>query len=133
MTEKLTPIERTTTGSLPRMSPGQRKRANALIRRTCCNYSNGNCIVLDDGDECVCVQSISYSVCCTWFRRAVLPQDEALDAEIFKSDSVKRCEHCGKAFVPGSNRAKYCKDCARQIHRRQKNRSERKRRNKMDN
>lgn len=28
----------------------------------CCNYDGGNCILLDDGEECVCVQSISYSL-----------------------------------------------------------------------
>ena len=61
MKEKLQPIERRPDGSLPRMTPGQRKRANALIRATCCNYDNGNCILLDDGEECVCIQSISYS------------------------------------------------------------------------
>lgn len=31
------------------MTPGQRRKANALIRKTCCNYDNGNCIALDDG------------------------------------------------------------------------------------
>ena len=46
------------------MTPGQRRKANALIRKICCNYDNGNCIALDDGAECVCVQSISYSLIC---------------------------------------------------------------------
>ena len=45
------------------------------MRRTCCNYDNGNCILLDDGDECVCPQLISYSLLCKWFRVAVLPAD----------------------------------------------------------
>lgn len=132
MKEKLQPIERGPDGSLPRMTPGQRKRANTLIRATCCNYDNGNCILLDDGKECVCVQSISYSVCCTWFRRAVLPQDKALEAEIFHDKGVKRCAVCGAEFVPRSNRAKYCEACARQVHRRQKNESDRKRRRDKD-
>ena len=38
--------------------------------------------MLDDGEECVCVQSISYSLLCRWFRAAVLPLDGALYAEI---------------------------------------------------
>ena len=31
-----------------------------------------------DGEECVCVQSISYSLLCLWFRTAVLPLDKEL-------------------------------------------------------
>ncbi|WP_057572609.1 cysteine-rich VLP domain-containing protein, partial [Enterocloster clostridioformis] len=100
MSKKIPGIERTPGGGLPRMTPAQRRRANALIRKTCCNYDNGNCLLLDDGEECVCPQSISYSVCCKWFRWAVLPQDKALEAEIFRSASVKRCAECGAAFVP---------------------------------
>lgn len=40
---KLQPIERGPGGSLPRMTAAQRKRANALIRNTCCNYESGHC------------------------------------------------------------------------------------------
>ena len=58
---------------LIQMTPKQRRKANALIRKSCCNYDRGNCIALDDGEPCVCVQSISYSLCCTWFRDWVLP------------------------------------------------------------
>ena len=116
MSKKLPEIERTPGGGLPRMTPAQRKRANALIRKTCCNYNGGNCLLLDDGEECVCPQTISYSVCCKWFRWAVLPQDKALEAGIFRSASVKRCAECGAAFVPRSNRAKYCPECAARVH-----------------
>jgi hypothetical protein len=126
------PIERKPDGSLYRMTPAQRKRANALIRRECCNYDGGNCLMLDDGEETVCVQSISYSVNCKWFRRFVLLGDAALEAEIFQSGGVKRCAVCGAAFVPKSNRAKYCGKCAKAVHRKQKNASERKRRSDMD-
>lgn len=132
MKEKLQPIERGPDGSLPRMTAAQRRRANALIRNTCCNYDGNNCLLLDDGDTHVCPQMISYSVCCTWFQRAVLPQDKALEAEIFRSASVKRCAECGAAFVPRSNRAKYCEACAAKVHRRQKNASDRKRRRNTD-
>ena len=132
MSKKPPEIERTPGGGLPRMTPAQRRRANALVRKTCCNYDNGNCLLLDDGEECVCPQTISYSVCCKWFRWAVLPQDKALEAEIFRSVSVKRCAECGAAFVPRSNRAKYCEACARRVHRRQKNASDRKRRRETD-
>lgn len=90
MRDKLKPIERRPDGSLPRMRPGQRRRANSLIRRECCNYDNDNCILLNDGEECVCVQSISYSVCCTWFRHVVLLLDKPLETELFYSGDVKR-------------------------------------------
>ena len=33
-----------------RLTPPQSRKVNALVRRTCCNYDNGNCILLDDGD-----------------------------------------------------------------------------------
>ena len=34
-----------------RLTPPQSRKVNALVRRTCCNCDNGNCILLDDGDE----------------------------------------------------------------------------------
>ena len=88
--KKLPPLERKPDGSLHRMTPAQRKRANALIRRECCSYDSGNCIVLDDGDTCICPQTISFSVCCKHFRWAVLPLDRTLEAEIFRDKDAKR-------------------------------------------
>lgn len=123
---KLPDIERGPDGSLPRMTPAQRKRANALIRKTCCNYDGGNCLLLDDGESHTCPQSISYSICCKWFRWAVLPADAALEAGIIRR-GTKHCAECGAVFVPGSNRAKYCPACAVRVHRRQKNASDRRR------
>ena len=103
---RLPPIERKPDGSLYRMTPAQRKQTNSLIRRECCCYEGGDCIALDDGDSHTCPQTISFSVCCKWFR-------------------------C--VFVPKSNRAKYCPDCAARVHRRQKAENERKRRSSVDN
>lgn len=114
------------------LSPRQRKKVNALIRTNCCNYDRGNCIALDDGDPCVCVQSISYTLCCTWFRDWVLPGTPILYSEIMEVKGVKRCVECGAPFQPKSNRAKYCAVCARQVHRRQKTASDRKRRSRND-
>ena len=67
---------------LPSLTPKQRQRANALIKRLCANYDNGNCLALDDGELCVCVQSISYSLLCKYFRSAVLPAEPLLEAAI---------------------------------------------------
>ena len=48
---------------IPVMDYRQYRRARRLVHE-CCNYDGGNCIALDDGKECVCVQSISYSLLC---------------------------------------------------------------------
>ena len=87
----LPPLERRPDGSLYRMTPAQKKQAASLIRRECCCCEDGNCIVLDDGDTCTCPQTVSFSVCCKWFRWAVLPLDGTLEAEIFRDKDLKRC------------------------------------------
>ena len=112
---------------IPVMTYSQYRRARKLVHQ-CCNYESGNCLALDDGEECVCVQSISYSLLCRWFRAAVLPLDEPLAAALLYRKKHKRCAVCGQPFLPGSNRAKYCKSCAAIVHRRQKTTSDRKRR-----
>ena len=71
-----------------------------------------NCLLLEDGEPCVCVQSISYSLLCRWFTAAVLPLDEALEAALLRRGSRKRCAVCGAFFFPKSNRGKYCPGCA---------------------
>ena len=78
--KKLPPLERKPDGSLYRMTPAQRKRANALIRRECCSYDSGNCIVLDDGDTCICPQTISFSVCCKQRFSGIRTQNGVLSA-----------------------------------------------------
>ena len=85
----------------------QYRRVRRLVHE-CCNYIDGNCIALDDGEECVCVQSISYSLLCRWFRAAVLPQDKELETALFHRLNAKKCSVCKALFTPGSNRAKYC-------------------------
>ncbi len=98
---------------MPHMSYQQYRAARKLVHQ-CCNYAEGNCLVL----ECVCVQSISYSLLCHWFRAAVLPQDTNLCAALLYRDQMKPCVICGSLFLPKSNRAKYCPDCANQERRR---------------
>lgn len=128
----LPPIQRKPDGSLPSMTPKQRAQARKLIREECCNYDNGNCVLLGNGDSCACVQSISYTVLCKWFRIAVLPLDKPLEAVIFKPGALKHCTICKTAFAAKSNRNKYCTDCAKRAHRIQKTTSERNRRSKVD-
>jgi len=130
----LPPIERKPNGSLPRMTPSQRRRANTLIRNACSNYDEGNCILLDDGDECVCAQSISYSVNCKFFRHVVLEdkRGHSLKAEILRDDTTKRCTVCRKTFQSSSNNAKYCSACAEDVQRKQKAQHARKRRSRVE-
>ena len=107
----------------------QQYRTVRRLVHECCNYQDGNCLLLDNGwDTCVCVQSISYSLLCRWFRAAVLPLDGELCAALLPQRDMKICAECRGLFRPGSNRAKYCPDCAPIVHRRQKAASERRRR-----
>lgn len=116
-----------------RLAPPQSRRVNALVRRECCNYDCGNCIVLDDGETCVCPQTISYSLLCRWFTAAVLPLDKELYAELFKTEDMRRCSVCGAAFASSSNSVKYCPDCRKRITRKQAAERMRKRRSMLRN
>ena len=109
------------------LTPAQRARCNRLIRRLCANYDGGNCLPLDDGEGCVCEQTISYSLLCKYFRRAVLPADKVLCADIYRQ-RTRLCDRCGKPFPPSSNRQKYCPECGCSIRRKQKADSARRRR-----
>lgn len=94
-----------------RMTPEQARRCKVLIKNQCCNYFDGNCILLDDGEPCVCPQSISYSLNCKWFRTAVLPNDKELYIRLMKPENTKICAICGKHFPYRSNREQYCNNC----------------------
>ena len=84
--------------------------------------------MLDDGEECVCPQLISYSLLCKWFQIAVLPADKLLYAELYHTEDKKRCTECGANFVSKSNSVKYCPECRKRITRRQAAERMRKRR-----
>ena len=113
---------------IKRLTPPQSRKVNALVRRTCCNCDNGNCILLDDGDECVCPQLISCSLLCKWFKVAVLPADRLLYAELYQTGDRKKCTECGAFFASTSNSVKYCPVCRKRITRRQAAERMRKRR-----
>ncbi len=128
------PVERQADGSLYRMDAGQLREATRLIKGQCSYYDNGNCLYLDNGEEGVCTQSTSFSVCCKFFRDVLL-KDEAgkgLEAALFRREALKRCERCGGAFSSASNNAKYCPDCRATVQRRQKADYARKRRSRVE-
>ena len=89
----LPPVERRADGSLYRMDAGQRREAVRLIKGRCSYYDGGNCLYLDDGEEVTCPQSISYSVCCKFFRHVLLKDEvgRGLEAAVFRREALKRC------------------------------------------
>ena len=50
-------------------------------------------------------------------KSAVLPQDKELETALFHRLNAKKCAVCGALFTPGSNRAKYCPECAARMKR----------------
>ena len=86
-----------------RLNDAQHRRVKKLTRCHCANNVRGCCLLLDDGEPCVCPQTISYSLLCWYFRNAVLPAEKELYADIFKQRTY-HCAECGAAFVPNSNR-----------------------------
>ena len=66
------------------MNEAQFRRARKLISHLCANCDGGSCLLLDDGEEHVCPQRISYSVLCRYFVAAVLPADRELFADIME-------------------------------------------------
>ena len=119
---KVPPMERKPDGSLYRMTPKQHREAVRIITDRCCSCDEGNCLLLDDGDEVVCPQILSASVCCTYFRHVLLKEPEArkLETEIFRKDDLRLCARCGKPFAATGSRSKYCADCKGVVQREQK-------------
>ena len=114
---------------IPRMTYQQYRAARRLAHE-CCNYDGGNCLALDDGEPCVCVQSISYSLLCKWFRAAVLPLDAALFAALLPppTGKARRCRECGKLFAAPKHNTLYCPACAAERAKRSKRKWAKKRR-----
>lgn len=96
-----------------RMTERQTRHVRQLIRRQCANYDAGNCLLLDNGETCVCPQSITTALICRYFKEAVLPSDRELYAEVMGSVyNWRRCALCGSSFTPTGNRSIYCQKCA---------------------
>ena len=109
-------MKKSSPAPIPVMDYRQYRRARRLVHK-CCNYDCGNCIALDDGEECVCVQSISCPLLCRWFKAVVLPLDKELETALLYRLDAKKCAIYRALFTPGSNRAKYCPECAGRMKR----------------
>lgn len=81
----------------------------AMVRRACANYNAEykECM-LTDGYGCILETSLH--PCCNYFRDWVWGGDPSVPYDTTES---KTCAQCGKSFQPGSNRAKYCPECAK--------------------
>ena len=101
-----------------RLDEKQYRAVKKMTRAACANNDCGNCLLLDDGETCVCVQSISYSLLCRYFREAVLPADRQLCEQITRSGEtdLKRCAVCaiGQNTVP-IVRQRYAADRKRKV------------------
>ena len=102
-------------GEQIKMTSPQKRNAFALIRAECCNLDpDGYCLMLDH-DKCPQLQT--ECLVCRWFKEAVLPLDKELEAEIMNRSNRKLCAVCSRFFVPLSNRAQYCAECAAKVRR----------------
>lgn len=110
-----------------RMTEEQLARARRLIRRMCCNYANGNCLLFDWPECSVCPQWLTCSVLCTWFRDAVLPGDKILEAELYRTRPAGYCKNCGKPLFQRKKNQKYCDRCAVLVRREKEAARQRKR------
>ena len=73
-----------------KLNPKQSTKVRRLARRECCNCVDGNCLLLDDGEECRCVQLISrYGIYCNYFLKAVLPAEKELYEEILQQNNLR--------------------------------------------
>ena len=86
------------------------RKAKKLARDRCCNighYRDVKDFCWIFGEKCRVVEGKT----CEWFRKAVLPLDVELQAQITGTiHTVNCCARCGKVIAP---RKKYCEKCLR--------------------
>ena len=72
-------------------TPSEAEAIRHIIETHCANCDeDGNCILLDDGEAHRCVQLISiYGIYCNYFKEAVLPGNQELNAQIKKQNKLK--------------------------------------------
>ena len=69
-----------------------------MIKSRCCNWYQGNCLLLDDGDSHTCPQLITPShIICRYFLDCVLPSDKALMKSVTGQTPAETvvCALCG--------------------------------------
>jgi len=108
----------------------EQKRISALIKKECCNYDNGKCMLLElmEKEPTPCVQEISTDLTCGWFQNSVLPNDPQLMARLTGDAEWKKCEICHRDFIPTGTNSKYCDRCRPDIRKQKKREYEQRRR-----
>ena len=96
----------------------EKRQIKKLVVSKCANYDKEyGCLPLD----CECYMfGVCYSCSglCSYFRKAVLPEDKKLQA-VFEPMALAVCKECGKHFQRNGKRA-YCSDkCAAEARRKQ--------------
>ena len=90
----------------------------SLVKRWCANYDkDAGCLPLD----CECYMfGVCYSCSglCSYFRKAVLPEDKELQA-VFEPIPLAVCKECGKHFQKNGKRAYRSDKCAAEARRTQ--------------
>ncbi len=73
-----------------RITEAQVYRVQELVRSSCCNCVDGNCLLLDDGEPQACVQLIcTQAIYCRYFRNVVLPGEKQLYEAIAKQNGTE--------------------------------------------
>ena len=69
-------------------------RVNRVVRHSCCNCIDDNCLLLDDGEEHSCVQLISrYGIYCNYLLKCVLPAFPKLYGDILAYNEKLKAYH----------------------------------------
>ena len=108
--------------TIPReLTRAERAAIRKLVVTMCANYDNQyGCLPLDC--DCYMLNKWWTGSYCKYFRNAVLPLNPVLEKALVDNKAVKTrsCAVCAKPFHAASNNAKYCGNCAKYVHRRQK-------------
>ena len=114
----------------------EKQEIRRLVKTTCANYDQKyGCLPLDG--NCYMIYGYGYTntAMCKYFKKSILPLNPELEAALEGeniTERTKKCEVCGKEFYAAGNKSKYCQYCARRVHRRQKNESDRKKKVQTD-
>ncbi len=92
----------------------QNIKVKKLIRKSCANFFDENCCLLDDGYGCPCIQFISCHLMCNYFKNAVLPLEPSLERELLGYTSKEICVLCKKPFIKTGRNQRYCVACSKQ-------------------
>ncbi len=99
--------------------PKLKRICAAFAEKECANNRDGWCLP----EHCPCFAFTPQCGVCQYLLEVVLPLDPVLLAAVNKridgkSEMNKKCAVCGAAFIPTSNRQRYCPGCAKEAQRR---------------